>query len=496
MKKIFVCLSAIVLWISGCSFDVQVLTPAPAEATNPSAVQAATMPIVTTIATSDSMSVTPTVVIPADAFFFGVFFTADAINGPGQPNFPAGTKQVFAVWNYQNMKAGMTVKREWFLNGHQWLTREEPWDFAKYGSNGTLRDVSIFDFTVGLDLGVFQLKLYVDNVLQPIGNSINGQVENWANFEILPGRSILEAASPNAQWDAAVLDGKTLIVRDARKIPSVITIGREIPRLVWLPDNQHILFIDRDRSAQQGQTTIGIRDELWLADITSLDAHLLYKSDTALAENYGIAISPDGRFVAATDGSGYGDACFVDTHLIFFELASDFSIVNTITQKQFTGLPTLPNSSVYPHEAGAWKDNTQYLTKLSNACNEQSQLGMFAFDMTSKNAVNVSKGMTSPTPGDLSWGTIHGKVADAVTGAPILGAIVTCEHSSYTSAHPCSGTVVTDANGIYLFAAIFFHDTDTVKLTAQAPGYQTQEIIKSAFTTPDMEENFSLSYFR
>jgi len=189
MKKIFVCLLAIVLLLSGCSFDVQVLTPAPLETNNPSAIQEATVPVVTTIAASNAVSVTPTVIIPSEAFFFGVFFTADAINGPGQPNFPAGTKQVFAVWNYQNMKAGMTVSRRWFLNGHEWLTREEPWDFAKYGSNGTLHDVSIFDFTVGLDTGVFQLKLYVDNVLQPIGNSINGQVENWANFEILPGKS-------------------------------------------------------------------------------------------------------------------------------------------------------------------------------------------------------------------------------------------------------------------------------------------------------------------
>ena len=50
--------------------------------------------------------------------------------------FPAGTKQVYAVWNYMNMRAGMTVKREWYLNGQLWLTREEEWDFAKYGEHG------------------------------------------------------------------------------------------------------------------------------------------------------------------------------------------------------------------------------------------------------------------------------------------------------------------------------------------------------------------------
>jgi hypothetical protein len=182
--------------------------------------------------------------------------------------------------------------------------------------------------------------------------------------------------------------------------------------------------------------------------------------------------------------------------LIFFELASDFQIVNTIKQAQITGIPASANGTVFPHEIGAWKDNTQYLTKLSNACNEQAQLGMFAFDMTKKNAANVSKGAASPTPGDLGWGLIHGKVTNAATGAPILGATVACEDSSAISPHPCSGTVVTDSNGMYVFAAIFFRDTDTIKLTVQAPGYQTQGITQSAFTMPDMEENFSLSYFR
>ncbi|MEP6896435.1 MAG: hypothetical protein ABI986_12575, partial [Chloroflexota bacterium] len=192
MKKIFLCFSVIVFLISGCSYDVQVLTPVPAEP-NSSPAQDVTLPIATAIATLEPASITPTAGIPSNALFYGMFFTTDAVNGAGQPNFPAGTQQVFAVWNYQNMKVGMTVKREWFLNGHEWLTREEPWDFAKYGASGTLRDISIFDHTIGLDSGAYQSRLYVDNVVQPIGNSIYGQPENWANFEILPSKSILEA---------------------------------------------------------------------------------------------------------------------------------------------------------------------------------------------------------------------------------------------------------------------------------------------------------------
>lgn len=98
-----------------------------------------------------------------------------------------------------------------------------------------------------------------------------------------------------------------------------------------------------------------------------------------------------------------------------------------------------------------------------------------------------------PVPGDLGWGKIHGKIIDAFTGEPIAGAVVTCEHHSYTSPMTCSGTATTDEDGMYLFENVFFHDTDTIKLTVQAPGYRTQEITSTFFTMADMEVNLALS---
>ena len=99
-----------------------------------------------------------------------------------------------------------------------------------------------------------------------------------------------------------------------------------------------------------------------------------------------------------------------------------------------------------------------------------------------------------PIPGDLGWGKIHGKVLDADTNEPIVGAAVTCQHSSYISPVTCSGSVTTDAQGIYGFGEAFFHDTDTIKLTVQAAGYQTQELTKSIVVIyPAMEQNFALS---
>ena len=99
-----------------------------------------------------------------------------------------------------------------------------------------------------------------------------------------------------------------------------------------------------------------------------------------------------------------------------------------------------------------------------------------------------------PIAGDLGWGKIHGKVTDAVTGSAVVGAKVTCSHHSFTSPKTCSGNVTTDEDGIYIFDQIFFHDTDSVQLIVQTPGYQKQEIMQTFFTMPDMQANVALNY--
>src|SRR5262245_26793161 len=110
MKKIFVFVLVIVLLISGCSFNVQVVPPVPAASNDSPTPQEIGSPTPVSIPTEPQQP-TPQP-LPADAFFHDVFFTVDAVNGPGQPTFPAGTKQIFALWDYQNMRGGMTIKRE------------------------------------------------------------------------------------------------------------------------------------------------------------------------------------------------------------------------------------------------------------------------------------------------------------------------------------------------------------------------------------------------
>ena len=491
MKKVTVFLLAVVFLSSGCSFNVEVVTPVSSSVDPLSETQAVETPIATALTpqVTPAPGLTPTT---SDPVFFGAYTTLDQAATLGQSSFPAGTKQVFAIMMYQNMRAGLTIRREWYLDGKIWLTREEPWDYAKYGISGNMQDVSIYDTEVGLDSGAYQLRVYIDNVQQPIGSDM--ATLNYLNFVIQPYEAYTGIVSPDFQWTAEIYGGKRIVIRDVNGSPKDLYTGREIPYLTWFANSRELLFVDRDRSGQQAGTSIGVRDNLWIADVQTGDYHLLYASYTAFSGSNGLVLSTYERYIVSLEGSGYGDACMVDSRFIFFELANDRQSVTVMRQDQFTGLPTSSDGMVYPLEDGAWEADNLFHVTLDGTCGiDRAQLGQYVFNISAETATKSSTTSAPPIMGDLGWGTIFGRITDVLTGAPIAGALVNCQHSSYTSPATCSGNVTTNADGTFVFRNVYFHDTDTIKLTVQADGYQSQEFTQSAVTLNNVEKNFALS---
>jgi hypothetical protein len=291
-----------------------------------------------------------------------------------------------------------------------------------------------------------------------------------------------------------VFGEKRIVMDDLHGNTTEVYVGSAIPYVHPFPDNRHILFVDRDCSGQQPGAPIGMRDDLWIADVPSGELHLLYQSNTTFAGYAGPQVSPDGHFIASLEGSGFGDACMIDSRLIFLELASDLKSVKPVTQEQFTGFPASNDGFVYPVEDGEWKSNDLYLVTLDGTCAvDKSTMGSYLFNVSNLTTARSSSDAAPLIAGDLGWGRIEGRIVDAVTGAPVSGAHVTCAHSSYTSPAPCGGTATTNEDGIYFFINVFFHDTDTIKLTVEAAGYQPQEFSQTEFTTSSMEANFSLT---
>ena len=491
MKKTFILLWLVVCITSGCSFNVEVVTPAVPQANSATVPPTVEVPVSTASATPvPSVGFTPDT---SDPVFYGASTTLDQAVVSGQSAFPPGTKEIFVIWNYQNMHAGLMVKREWYLDGQVWLTREEPWDFAKYGTSGIMRDVSIHDFETGLGSGAYQLRIYIDNALQPIGSA--PATLNFLNFVVQPNEAFSGINSPDSQWAAEIYAEKQIVIRDVKGTPKDIYAGREIPYLTWFADSRNILFVDRDRSKQQPGTPLGVRDDLWIADIQTGERHLLYKSETAFGGRAGPLLSTYEKYIVSLEGSGYGDACVVDSRLTFLELANDHqSVVKVIKQEQFAGLPASSDGVVYPLGDGAWETDDLFRVTLDGTCStDRNQLGSYLFNIAALTATKASSVSIPLIAGDLGWGQIHGKITDSVTGAPIPGATVTCSHNSYTSPATCSGSTTTNADGMFIFGDVFFHDTDTIKLTVQAAGYQPKEITRASFTMPDMEENIYLN---
>ena len=97
-----------------------------------------------------------------------------------------------------------------------------------------------------------------------------------------------------------------------------------------------------------------------------------------------------------------------------------------------------------------------------------------------------------PSAGDLGWGSVYGTIVDAVTGLPLEGATVTCEHFSYTSPYLCDGITTTNSDGIHAFSEVFFRDTDRITLLVEAPGYAPLRSEQAFFTRPELHANLGL----
>ena len=90
--------------------------------------------------------------------------TAD---GAAEGVFPAGTVEVYALWDYMGMSPTDNIRRIWFRDDQIWLTREEGWDWGEYGGEGTMRDISVYDNEgSGLASATYRLQLYVNDELQ------------------------------------------------------------------------------------------------------------------------------------------------------------------------------------------------------------------------------------------------------------------------------------------------------------------------------------------
>ena len=276
---------------------------------------------------------------------------ASAGNGLPQAIFAHGIEEVFAIWEYADLSDEDVMRRVWTKNGAEWLVREDPWDAAIYGSMGTIRDVSVFDFEgSGLEYGSYQLTLY-----------LNGDYQAHATFQIEEESALASSTETQVAW----VQGGNILMLDAwYGSQRELARANEIVELLWLPDARHVLYVDRQLRPDSSGPPWPLH-ALWLVDTETGDQHQLSTFNENL---HRIGLLPSARYIRTLPGSDFGDACFMDRRLVFVELDDNYQRVALHDLQEFDSLLAHKPYWFFPEDEGKGISDHEYEVSLTAFC--------------------------------------------------------------------------------------------------------------------------------
>ncbi|MDX1614496.1 MAG: hypothetical protein R3300_09310 [Candidatus Promineifilaceae bacterium] len=350
------------------------LTPTLAETSTPEETPTSTAPATMTATPAPTATAEATEPPPTSGATFRNLRFSITGDGLPQPTFPFGTEEVFAVWDYVNMTAEGRIRRVWTKDGEPWLERAEAWDFGRYGSAGTVRDLSVFDFEgSGLEPAFYELALYINDQLQATGT-----------FVIRPETP---QASSGGRL-ARVEGGETLILEDGQGNVRELLRAEAIVELQWLPDGPLLMVEEVEPADPSGPPWPDY--VLWSVDPESGEQVQLSPPDRRVRR---IAVAPGGGYVSALAGTDFGDACGMDRSLLFLDLTqpdrwlevSDFDSV--LNERRY---------GFFPADAGRWVSDQAFEVNMTAYCmtaemgtppEDLALLDDYRFDLESMTAV-------------------------------------------------------------------------------------------------------------
>lgn len=251
-----------------------------------------------------------------------------------QPYTPITTDELYAVWTYSSMTAADQLERLWYYNDNLWLERSEAWDMNKYGANGRVEDIFVYDYEPHLAPGHYRVML-----------KVNG-VELASAEHTIPANSIGPKVEPNSGFTAAVQDNKTLVLSRVDGTTASWNSFGDIVDFAWIPGGQAIVYSEQIVVNAELPGTLGLRHNLWLQNVITGEKHQLGSTDEDL---HTPIVSPNGRFLALYSGTLYGDACGVDADLHIMELTANLQRANLIDLADFSGFPAVAGSRPQPN---------------------------------------------------------------------------------------------------------------------------------------------------
>ena len=356
-----------------------------------------TLPTVTP-AEPTAMPTEPTAVLPTQAPVSNPQFSdlklvpnrASLSDGWPQPYTPITTKELYAVWNYSGMTAANELERLWYYNGALWLERREMWDMGKYGANGRVEDVFVYDYEPNLSPGQYRVVLKVD-----------GKEMASAEYTIATN-TIAPKVERNTGFTAAVQDHTRLVLRRVDGTTASWVSSGDIVAFDWFPSGNALVYSEQVVVEPNMPGTLGLRHNLWLQNVISGKKWLLASSDENL---HTPVVSPDGHRLALLSGTFYGDACGLDAYLYVMELTENLTRQSLIDLDDFTNLPVVEFSAPQPLlwnsqgeydlSPGMWQDADTLEVGLTWLCNESDVHGVYQLRMNGRTAEKVAE---APTP--------------------------------------------------------------------------------------------------
>ena len=304
-----------------------------------------------------------------------------------QPYTPIVTDELYAVWNYTGMSATDRLERLWYLNGDLWLERSETWDMNKYGANGRVEDVYVYDYEPALAPGHYRVVL-----------KVNGVELARAEYTIA-ANTLGPKLDPNSGFTAAVQNNKTLVLRRADGTTASWSASSNIVDFAWIPGGRAIVYSEQIVVNAELPGTLGLRHNLWLQNVITGEKRQLGNTDENL---HTPVVSPDGRYLALFSGTMYGDACGLDSYLHIMELTADFQRSNLVGLATFSGFPVVQGSQPQPYpwkpdyasyapKPGEWVNNYTLKTGVVWICAETDARGVYQLDANGRTAQKVAE---------------------------------------------------------------------------------------------------------
>jgi hypothetical protein len=390
MQRLLLLTAICIVLLSSCSLGIsqEVKPPAPAAVTTGPVSQPSETPLATVMASnqttavaSPTLSPTYTATPETVAQFHNLRFAGSGYGLP-QARFATGTEEIFAIWEYVGLSGEDRMERVWTRNGAEWLVREEVWDVTNYGSAGTIRDVSVYDFEGGgLEPGSYQLTLY-----------LNGVYQAQAAFQIQDELNLASSTETQRAW---VQDGNILMLDAWDGSQRELVRANEIVELLWLPDAQHLLYVDQ-RAQPDPSGPPWPQHALWLLDTETADQHQLGTFDENL---HRIGLLPGSRYIRTLPGSDFGDACFIDRRLVFVELDENYQRVALHDLHEFESELTGKPYWFFPEDEGKGISDHEYEVSLTAFCltadmgassEDLALIGRYRLDLELGTAVKIS----------------------------------------------------------------------------------------------------------